>query len=816
MTRLLALIGAALLLGCSFAARDPVATDAPAADAAARQALATLSVPFVPSPDESSFSARTFGVSLTVTSEGRMVYALPSAEGSVRLTESLVDAAAAELRGEGRSPTQVSIFRGDDPARWRRRVPTYRRVSLGEVYPGIELTLHTRDGSVEKIFDVAPGADPGRIHLALAGAEEWHLTSAGELAVRTGVGDVHFAAPVAFQPLPDGRRPVQVAYRLEGQGYRFELGDYDPALPLLIDPDFGFAPYKPNPSAIRATFLGGNHTETIGDMARDAQGNLYVVGSTQSPDFPIEGSSDDGSLAGGADAFLVRLSPDLSTILGATYLGGGESDGARGLVLAPTGEVYVVGRTKSSNFPRPGSEADGSFDGTSEAFIARLSADLGNLEKATFVGGSGMDWGNAIALDSLGRVYAAGFTQSPDLPGIGPGSADDTFGGNSEQYVVRLDADLGTIEAATYVGGSDSEASILRTGLLVHGNAVYTSGNTSSMDFPGVDPQSADPFFNGQNEGFIAKLDLDLSELVAATFLGGSGFGENPTELARSASGFLYAAGDLEQEGLAFPPSAVLPGFENGGGADFLAEKKEGFVAILGEDLNTAVLAATFIGGIGDDAVRALAIDAAGRVWVGGDAEYSADSPLQGWGCKRDGEFPFVAVLSFDLSEVLASECPGPGKGEVNALAFTASGVFAAGSVRSAGFLSFQIFIGAADSSFGGLTEGFVAEFDLGLPAQMVLKFDDLATILLFCCKSLSLDSRQQLLDGLDFGRTLGEADLDRTAIARLEGLVRDIDALVEAGELTGGDGRILVGDIDEIIDGLAENLPGRLPPSRR
>ena len=125
-----------------------------------------------------------------------------------------------------------------------------------------------------------------------------------------------------------------------------------------------------------------------------------------------------------------------------------------------------------------------------------------------------------LALDSTGNVYVAGDTDSSDFPGVGPGSADSTFEDLSEGFVAKLNSDLSSILAATFLGGSGSDR-VAALALDSTGN-VYVAGGTGSSDFPGVGPGSADSTFAGGDEGFVAKLNSDLSSILAATFLGGS------------------------------------------------------------------------------------------------------------------------------------------------------------------------------------------------------------------------------------------------------------------------------------------------------
>ncbi len=154
--------------------------------------------------------------------------------------------------------------------------------------------------------------------------------------------------------------------------------------------------------------------------------------------------------------------------------------------------------------------------------MAKLDSNLSRLLGATFLGGSSADSANALALDSIGNVYVAGFTFSADFPGIGAGSADSAFSGDGEAFVAKLDANLSRLLAATFLGGSGGgiPAGDPRPGQ--HGECLC-GGFHTILRLPRGPGGSADSAFSGSQEAFVAKLDANLGRLLAATFLGGSG-----------------------------------------------------------------------------------------------------------------------------------------------------------------------------------------------------------------------------------------------------------------------------------------------------
>ena len=170
--------------------------------------MAKLHIPFIANQgqaDESvKFYAKTFGGTVFITKDGEIFYSLPEIEEKkavrgLALEEELVGGKVEEIKGEGEAITRVNYFRGKDQSKWKRDIPTYDLVSLGEVYEGIELKLKAYGNNVEKLFYVEPGAEPERIRVRLSGADALKVNGEGELEVESELGTVKFTKPVAYQ-----------------------------------------------------------------------------------------------------------------------------------------------------------------------------------------------------------------------------------------------------------------------------------------------------------------------------------------------------------------------------------------------------------------------------------------------------------------------------------------------------------------------------------------------------------------------------------------------------------------------------------------
>ncbi len=271
---------------------------------------------------------------------------------------------------------------------------------------------------------------------------------------------------------------------------------------------------------VYATFLGGAADDVGWDIAIDSSGSAYVTGMTWSADFPATPGSFDTTYNVGGDVFVARLSPPGSALVYATFLGGGGDDYGRGIAVDSAGNTYVTGETVSADFPvMPGSFDTTFSGGYVDAFVARLNAAGTALVYATFLGGSGNDYGRDIAIDSSGRAYVTGETTSADFP-VTPGSFDAIHNGWLDAFVAKLDATGSALVYSSFMGGGRTDRgediSVDSSG------SIYVTGSTESADFP-TTPGSFDTTYNGGFDPFVAKLDSAGIVLVYATFLGGGG-----------------------------------------------------------------------------------------------------------------------------------------------------------------------------------------------------------------------------------------------------------------------------------------------------
>jgi hypothetical protein len=624
----------------------PTGARATVDEARSRAALTDLRMPIIANQGQVdaavAFYAPTFAGTLFVTRRGELVYALPArAAGDSRGRGAALSGAGWALRetlaggrahpvGQGPIPTGISYFLGNDPARWRAGVRAYDRLDLGEVWPGVTVSLSARGGSIEKVFTVRPGTSVDRVRVRVSGATGLAVGPSGALVASTGLGPLAFSAPVAYQDLDGGRRPVAVAYRLEGDGYGFTVGAYDRSAPLVIDP------------LLQSTYVGGSNVDIPYTLAvHPATGDVYVAGQTSSTNFPHTLGAVLSSYGGAGDAFVARLNGSLTLFIQSTYLGGSGTERIQALAIHPTnGDIYVVGSTSSTNFPRTAGGALPTPGGSGDAYVARLDATLTSIVQATFYGGSGTEFGLAVAIHPVtGDVYLGGETPSANLPATA-GSAQPTYAGGSDGFIVRLSSSLVSILQATYLGGSDGDGV---NNLAIHAMTgdVYASGGTGSVDFPGT-TGGAQASYGGGGDVFVARLASSLTSIVQATYLGGSNSDSqaapNHGLAIHPITGSVYVGG--------FTASANFPG--TGGGAQ--ASMGGGFVARLTGSL-TSLVQATYV----NDYVTAVAIHpTTGHVYVAGTTTSASFPAVAGgaqstFGGSSDG---FVSRLTYSLAAV--------------------------------------------------------------------------------------------------------------------------------------------------------------------
>jgi len=270
---------------------------------------------------------------------------------------------------------------------------------------------------------------------------------------------------------------------------------------------------------IWCTYVGGSGNETPrGGLAMDAADNIYVVGSTQSADFPTTPAVVGPSAKGDHDAFIVKLKSDGSGLVWSTRLGGRASEVIMGIQVDPAGSLYVAGHTQSDDFPVTAGAPQPKPGGKSDCFLASLSADARTVRYATYLGGSDDEFAeHRLALLDDGSVLLTGVTSSRDFPTT-EGAWQRSLKGKTGGFVTKMSPDGRRVVWSTFLGASDAEFFLMPT-TDARGN-IYIVGHSTSPDFP-TTAGAVQAGYGGKGDGVFAILNPDGSRLLYATYLGG-------------------------------------------------------------------------------------------------------------------------------------------------------------------------------------------------------------------------------------------------------------------------------------------------------
>ena len=528
---------------------------------------------------------------------------------------------SAQMVGRDATSAVSNYIVGSDRRSWRARVPHYAKVEYRDVYPGVNLVYYGNQQQLEFDFVIEPGADPEQIALTFDGAKRLRIEDDGAAVLETGSGDIRLRRPLIYQEVAGTRNEIQGGYVLKSdRTIAFQLASYDRERPLVVDPVL-----------VYSTYLGGSIADFASGIAVDQDGSAYVVGHTFSLDFPTTPSVQPSCAAfsdeSGTycdDVFVTKLSPDGTSIVYSTYLGGAYEDMGNGIAVDSTGSAYITGSTRSLDFPtvnavQPTNRNDAVYFW--ETFVAKLSPDGGALMYSTYLGGGDNDLGNAIAIDPEGSAYVTGSTSSQNFPTVAP--IQSWLNGGSDGYVTKLTPDGSALVYSTYFGNQGTES----------GNAIAVD-----LDWRGVaiTGETTVPEAGYSSHAFVLRLSDTGTHVYSRTFGIGAGRGIAVDGLYTCVTGSIV-------QGL--EPVGALQSEPRGGG--------EAFVAKL--DSTGQSVYATYLGGTGFDGGTAIAIGPDGSCVIAGitaSADFPTVNPLQSPGGDLD---IFVATINPQGTELLFS-----------------------------------------------------------------------------------------------------------------------------------------------------------------
>ena len=578
---------------------------------------------------------------------------------------------------KGRSMTSnyYNYFVGNNSEKWASEVRAYKQIEYTNIYDSINMVVYQKNEHLKYDFIVKPGSNPSLINLFYEGMESVSLLN-GHLLIKTSIGNVIEQSPYAYQLINDQEIKVKCNYSLHNDTLSFNFSDgYDSSKTLIIDPILIFSTYTGSTAdnwgftatyddlgnmyvggiafdigypvtlgafqttynggtgigypgtdiaitkfsddgaqLLYSTYLGGSGNENPHSIVCNQNGELYIFGSTSSPNIPMLTNSYDNSFnlgttfqnsvmdyVNGTDAFVVKLNTNGAGLLGATYVGGSGNDAVnlspnlkknyadefRGEIIVDNNDnCWVTTTTLSTDFPIVGG-AQNNNNGMQDAVAFKLNSDLSSLLWSSYYGGSNDDAGYSIQLNSLNEPIITGGTISNDLF-TSSNSINPSSSGVQDGFIAKFNNIGNTITAATYIGTSSyDQCYFVQTDL---SNNIYVYGQTE-----GNYPITPSTIFNNPGSGqFIHKLNSDLSITEFSTVFGsGNGINLAPSAFLVSDCDLIYVSGwggSVNFQGNTFNMPTTSNAYQIASdGSDF-------FLGVFTADANS-LLYATYFGG---------------------------------------------------------------------------------------------------------------------------------------------------------------------------------------------------------------------------
>lgn len=454
------------------------------------------------------------------------------------------------------------------------------------------------------------------ISLGFDGVRSIDIDDDGNLVLDSAAGEFRHMSPLIYQQVGTEIVTIEGGFSLDNDLVSFDLGAYDETLPLTIDP-----------VVVYATLLGGEfggQEDQINDIAVDSTGSAYIATTTNTSDFPVTPGAFQTAITSGVsyDVAVSKLNPSGTALEYSTYIGGDGDDSPLGIAVDPLGAAVVTGVTRSAGFPTTPDATQGGLNGDMDSFLTRLAPSGSSLDYSTFLGGSGADLGADVTVDASGDAYVVGLTGSGDFPATASALQPTMGGGDTDMFVAKVDTDAATLEYATYLGGSGSEAVCLGDNpgggcdypAIAAGAAgtVHVVGTTASTDFP-TTPGAFQVAPAGGYDAFLSQVGSTGSTLLTSTYLGGAAADVATGVVVDDGTGDVTVVGFTESSDFPTTPEGFQSTF--GGSSDAFVARWD--AAGAGLDYST------FLGSDGDDRGRAVALDENANAYVTGETSSS-------------------------------------------------------------------------------------------------------------------------------------------------------------------------------------------------
>ncbi len=542
-----------------------------------------------------------------------------------------------------KSSHYYNFYTSRNPKQWASKVRSFSSIERKSLYAGVDLKVYQSGNNLKYEFLIAPYSDPSKIQMRYEGLKSISMVS-NCLVLDNRFSKIVELQPFAYQ-LNKNNDTLIVAceYTLQKDVVSFSVGEYDKSLPLIIDPvvvfssfsgstadnwgytatydaqgnlyggGIAFGPgYPTTTGAYQAdfcegtgtlltdvsitkfdssgsylyysTYLGGSYSDIPHSLYVNENDELYLFGTTGSPDFPVTPNAFDTSFNYGsnislstnlrfplgADIFVSKFSADGSQLLSSTFVGGSANDGInistelrknyadenRGEILVDlNSNVYVVTSTFSTDFPVTNNAFDTVNQGGQDACVFKMSQDLSQMIWCSFLGGSGNEAGYSMMLAEDESVYVCGGTSSEDFP-VTQGVLQTANAGGVEGFVSHISANGDQLLQSTYIGKSGYDQTYL-----IKADRQYFPHLVGQTDASG-DAWIQNASYNMPGGGqFLTKLTPDLSAVVWSTAFGTGNGGPDisPTALLVDYCNSIYMSGWGSSELNGFGGTSGLP-----------------------------------------------------------------------------------------------------------------------------------------------------------------------------------------------------------------------------------------------------------------
>jgi hypothetical protein len=423
--------------------------------------------------------------------------------------------------------------------------------------------------------------------VATAAAETWFVSYLGGSTNEYGNG-------IAV----DGAGNIYITGQTNSSNFPTTAGAYQTA--KAGADDAYMCKFDSTGNLVYSTYLGGSGTDLAQHVAVDGAGNAYVVGRTNSANFPTTAGAYQTANAGGYDGFMCRFD-STGNLVYSTYLGGSANEYGFGIAVDGAGNIYVAGYTGSTNFPTTPGAYQTANAGGNDAYIAKFDS-TGNLVYSTYIGGIGADSGRNTAVDSTGNIYISGYTASLNFPTTAGAYQTANAGGN-DAFVTKFNSS-GNLIYSTYLGGSGADYVY---GIAINGTGnIHIAGRTNSTNFPTTAGAYQTANAGGDYDGYVTKFDSS-GNLVYSTYFGGTSL-DQANDIAVDGTGNIYITGQTDSTNLPTTADAYQK---------INANPTDGFISKF--DSSGNLVYSTYLGGAsGADYGQSIAVNGMGDICITG------------------------------------------------------------------------------------------------------------------------------------------------------------------------------------------------------